>query len=182
MKNVFYLILLVQSFLLVGTVTAQNSELFVNPLTFKTDLILMDNSHYKGIIHRVTGDSVWVDVSTQPEFPEIRPFHYSSVKMIKLQKKGRVGHSTKTGFIVGSLWGSSMGFLASVGGGSLVGALPFFLIPIAGGLLIGALVGAGEWEKISINGQANALAVQVQRLQEFTKYSSIKPRFYGILD
>ena len=182
MKKVFYLIAFVQSYFLVGAVTAQNSELFENPLTFKTDLVLMDNSHYKGIIHRVTTDSVWVNVSTKPEFQDVRPFHYGVVKMIKLQKKGRVGHSTKTGFIVGSLWGSSMGFLASVGGGTLVGALPFFLIPITGGLLIGAMVGAGEWEKIPINGQANALAVQVQRLQEFTKYSSIKPRFYGILN
>lgn len=183
MKNAFYLLVLVQAYLVAGTVAAQNSELFENPLTFKTDLILMDNSHNRGIIYQATKDSIWVDISENDLVSKIQAFGYQSIKIIKVQKKGRVNHSVKSGFIVGSLWGSSSGLLATIGGGmSFMAAAPFFFLPIAGGMLIGALIGSGEWEKIQINGQADAMELNVQRLQEMTKYSHVKPRFYGIIN
>lgn len=159
---------------------APRSEEFLNPLTFKTVLVLMDQSNVRGILYRVTPDSVWVNIaqSNQPE--ELVSLNYESVKMIKLQKNDNWKKSIMSGMIVGSVFGSSMGLMVAVEG-ELATAIPIFIVPTAIGALAGAVGSTLDWHKFQIDGKIENLTRNFKNLQEFSKYASFKPRFYGIL-
>lgn len=184
MKKTRLVFLILWVWMTVTLVRAQANypEEYLNPLTFKSSVYLMNGSFVKGVLHRVTQDSVWIEDTSSSKKSSLRRIEAESIQLIKVQKEGRASHGAKSGLIVGSVWGSSLASMILVGGGATIGGvLSVVAIPVVFGVMIGAGVGSAEWDKIPINGKKENLILHHRKLQEVTRYSSVKPRFYEVI-